>query len=70
MLQTKIIFISFKWVHNESFPPTPAQASIRTVFGITATLGLEERQLDVDMVYLEPEVEEIYIELWETCLKT
>ena len=37
------------------------------VFGIIATQGWEARQLDVDMAYLEADVEEeIYIELLET----
>ena len=62
-------FRQVKGVHYiESSSPTPAQASIRMVFGIIATLGWEARQLDVDMAYLEADVEEeIYIELPETC---
>lgn len=46
-------FRQVKGVHYaESFSPTPAQASIRMVFGIIATQGWEARQLDVDTTYL------------------
>lgn len=41
------------------------------MFGIIATLGWEARQLDLDMAYLEADVEEsIYIKLPETCRET
>ena len=50
--------------YAESSSPTPVQVSIRMVLGIITILGWEARQLDVDMAYLEANVEEeIYIEL-------
>ena len=60
-------FKQVKGIHyDESSSPTPAQASIRMVLSMIAALGWEARQLDVDMAYLEADVEEeIYIELPE-----
>lgn len=45
--------------------------SIRVVFGIIEFPGWEERQLDVDMTYLEADVEEeLCVELPEACQET
>ena len=52
--------------HEESSSPTPAQASISMVLGIIAIFRWEARHLDVDMAYLEANVEkEIHLELQE-----
>ena len=60
-------FGQIKGIHyDESYSPTPWQASIRMVLGIAAVKDWGLRQLDVDMVYLEAGVrEELYIELLE-----
>ena len=50
--------------YQESSSPTPAQSSIRMALARMATQNWEGRQLDVEMAYLEADVEEeIYIEL-------
>ena len=52
-------FKQVKGIHyEESSSPTPAQASIRMVLSMIAALGWKARQLDVDMAYLEADVEE------------
>ena len=60
-------FRQIKSIHyDESSPPTPLLASIRMVLGLASVKVWELRQLDVDMAYLEPNVNgELYIELPE-----
>ncbi|CAN0436588.1 unnamed protein product, partial [Ascophyllum nodosum] len=51
-------------LYDEASSPTPSQASIRMVLGTAAVKDWELRQFDVDVAYLEANVnEELYIEL-------
>ena len=50
--------------YQESSSPTPAKSTIRMALALMATQNWKGRQLDVEMAYLEADVEEeIYIQL-------
>ena len=58
-------FRQIKGLHyQESSSPTPTQSSIRMALALMALADWEGRQLDVEMAYLEADVEEeLHIEL-------